>query len=52
MQNVGKYIVEMVKGILSKEAVTKWAWDRSDEGAACEFYIPTRDLKDINGFVP
>lgn len=47
LPNLGKYVVQMLDGELSKELSEKWAWNRSDSGAACEMYIPTRDLKDF-----
>lgn len=49
LPNLGKYITQMLDGTLSEEMSNKWAWDRADEGAACEMYIPTRDLKDAVG---
>ena len=35
---------------MDREKTIRWAWDRRDDGAACEMYIPTRDLKDISGY--
>ncbi len=50
LPNLGKYVVQMLDGCLDKDLSIKWAWDRSNEGAACEMYIPTRDLKDMGGY--
>jgi sarcosine oxidase / L-pipecolate oxidase len=50
MPNVGSYIVRMIQDRLNKVEVEKWAWDRDQSGAACEMYLPTRDLKDIKGY--
>jgi len=46
---IGKYVVQMLKGVLDEEKVRRWAWDRDDAGAACIMYLPARDLKDIDG---
>jgi sarcosine oxidase / L-pipecolate oxidase len=40
----------MLQGDLDPILAEKWAWDRSDEGAACGMYNPTRDLKAIKGY--
>lgn len=49
LPTIGKYVVQMLKGQLASEPAEKWAWDRKDEGAACEMYIPQKDLKDFDG---
>lgn len=50
LPTLGSYVVDMLQGKLDQEAAIRWAWDRKDDGAACEKYIPTRDLKDIAGY--
>jgi len=47
LPNIGRYVIQMLDRTLDKEMTEKWAWDRPTDGAACEMYIPTRDLKDI-----
>ena len=47
---LGKYVVQMLEGTLDDEKAQRWAWDRSNEGAANIMYIPARDLKDIDGY--
>jgi sarcosine oxidase/L-pipecolate oxidase len=39
----------MLKGELTPEQAEKWAWNRPNQGAACEMYIPQKDLKDFAG---
>ena len=51
MPTIGKYVVQMLDGTLDEEKKRRWAWDRENDGAACIMYIPTRDLKDIAGYV-
>lgn len=48
MANIGKYIVKMMDGELEPRMAERWAWDRSNNGAACAAYLPSRDLKDIS----
>jgi sarcosine oxidase/L-pipecolate oxidase len=40
----------MLQGELDSTLAEKWAWDRSDEGAACGMYDLARDLKGIEGY--
>jgi sarcosine oxidase/L-pipecolate oxidase len=47
---LGKYVARMMKGELSQDQAKRWAWDRENEGAACEMYIPQKDLKDWRGY--
>ena len=47
LANIGKYVTQMLNGELEQGLAKKWAWNRSDEGAACATYAPTRDLNDI-----
>jgi len=49
LANIGKYVVQMLDGSLDPAIAQKWAWDREDAGAACGFYLPSRDLSDIEG---
>jgi sarcosine oxidase/L-pipecolate oxidase len=51
LPNIGKYITQMLDGSLDERKATRWAWDRSNEGANCVMYLPSRDLKDIRGYV-
>lgn len=51
LPNIGKYITQMLDGELDESKAERWAWDRPDEGANCAMYAPTRDLKDIKGYV-
>jgi hypothetical protein len=37
-------------GTLDEQLARKWVWDLDNVGAACEMYIPTRDVKDIGPF--
>lgn len=50
LPNIGKYVTQRLLGELAQEKAAKWAWDRPDDGAACEMYIPSRDLKTIGPF--
>ena len=43
-------MIQMLNGELDPVAAKKWAWDRSNEGAACGIYDPGRDLKDVSGY--
>jgi sarcosine oxidase/L-pipecolate oxidase len=40
----------MLQGELDPILAEKWAWDHSDEGAACGMFNPTRDFKDTDGY--
>lgn len=51
LPNIGKYVVQMINGELREEMMKRWAWDRSDEGGNCITYLPSRDLKDIPGYL-
>ena len=46
---IGRYVVMMMDGTLEDAYRTRWAWDRKNEGAACEKYDPARDITDIAG---
>ncbi|KAF1983281.1 sarcosine oxidase [Aulographum hederae CBS 113979] len=48
--NVGKYVTQMLDGKLDETEARRWAWDRLDDGGACAMYLPSRDLKDIDGY--
>jgi sarcosine oxidase / L-pipecolate oxidase len=50
LPNIGKYVVQMLRGELEDVLAERWAWDRSDEGNNCANYIPTRDLKNVPGY--
>lgn len=50
LPTLGSFVVSMLQGRMDHEQLIRWAWDRKDDGAACEMYIPTRDLKDIVGY--
>ncbi|PVH68564.1 hypothetical protein DL98DRAFT_440918, partial [Cadophora sp. DSE1049] len=49
LPTIGKYITQVLKGQLPAEQAEKWAWDRKNEDAACEMYIPQNDLKGFGG---
>ena len=46
---IGKYVVMMINEELPEEHRIRWAWNRTNEGAACVMYTPRRDIKDIDG---
>ena len=50
LPTIGKYVVQRIMGTLDESLARKWAWDRENVGAACEMYIPTRDVKNIGPF--
>ncbi|KAK4032194.1 putative sarcosine oxidase protein [Parachaetomium inaequale] len=50
LPTIGKYVVQRIMGTLDEPLARKWAWDRENVGAACEMYIPTRDVKNIGPF--
>ncbi|KAI0877796.1 sarcosine oxidase [Hypoxylon argillaceum] len=50
MPTIGRYAVQMVKGELSDELSSRWAWDRPTDGGALPEHLPKRDLKDIAGY--
>jgi len=51
LPNIGRYVVQMLKGELREDYARRWSWDRAgDGGGNCESYIPARDLKDIHGY--
>ena len=37
----------MLHGKLDEKEKKRWAWNRSNNGSACQMYSPVRDLKDI-----
>ncbi len=47
LPTIGKYVSRMLKGELGAEQAEKWVWDRANEWAACEMYIPRSDLRDF-----
>lgn len=47
IDNIGKYVVQVLGGTLDGVAAEKWSWDRNDEGAACGRFWPSRDLSEI-----
>lgn len=47
---IGEVITQRLLGQLDENRSVKWAWDRTNSGAANEMYIPTRDLKTIGPF--
>src|SRR6266536_6581655 len=44
---IGKYVVQMLDGILDESLVKRWAWDRDQKGGAHDKLIPKRELKDV-----
>ncbi|KAK4185038.1 FAD dependent oxidoreductase [Podospora australis] len=50
LPTIGKYVVQRLFNELDDEKKRMWAWDRENEGAACEMYIPSRDVKTIGPF--
>lgn len=39
----------MLDGSLDQTTAQRRAWDRKDDGAACELSLPSRDLSEIEG---
>ena len=44
---IGQYVVEMLKGGLSREMTRRWEWDRSFEGYPKNILLPERELRDL-----
>jgi glycine/D-amino acid oxidase-like deaminating enzyme len=44
---LGKYVVEMLEGMLSDEMAERWAWDKHDQGSAHKSLVPHREMRDF-----
>lgn len=51
MPTIGRYVVQMLQGMLPEELASRWAWDRPTSGGALPEYLPRRDLKEIAGYI-
>lgn len=50
MPILGRCVVQMLLGELDSVKESRWAWDRDDAGGALPEYLPSRDLKEIQGY--
>ncbi|KAK5659443.1 hypothetical protein OQA88_644 [Cercophora sp. LCS_1] len=48
---IGNYVGQRIFGTLDDVLARKWAWDRTNVGAACEMYDPTRDMRTVGPFM-
>ncbi|KAK0114323.1 hypothetical protein ONS95_013817 [Cadophora gregata] len=47
MPTIGRYVVEMMDGVLDPELAKRWAWERGAEGGAHKGLLPQLELRDL-----
>ena len=44
---IGKYVIQMLEGMLSSELEARWAWDRERPDSSLNSEYPNSELKDL-----